>query len=147
MLPLKPLQRNIYQYLQFEPGRRLPSRSVHQGTPQPLGQVGWESPRSKTDKTLKVLPIKDRAQIKYSAFTICDSEVFSMLASLPSKRADWEERHPDRGRAGSTRGSSCSGCCFHEAVCRSDSRSRLWGEQQYFSSVSEKNVVSQTCWN
>lgn len=48
-----------WQYLQLQPGGRLPPHSVQQGAPQPLRTVRGVASWSEPDEALQILPRKE----------------------------------------------------------------------------------------
>lgn len=50
------------QYLQFQPGRRLPTHSIHSRASESFCTVGSKASWSETDETLQVLQNESRVQ-------------------------------------------------------------------------------------
>lgn len=61
----------------------------------------------------------------------------------PLKSAHLAGRCPDRGTTGSSRESSCYGCCCPAAACRSDSKSHPWTDERQM--LFKQRINKDTC--
>lgn len=90
------------QYLQLQPGRRLPSHSIHLCASQPFGTVGRVISRSETDETLQVLPgreiKRDEPKQQHAAHCLWDRISRRNCCTYPHKALTRRENAQTEGQ-------------------------------------------------